>query len=133
MVKEIQRSKGPWVHRFAIRMFSCFLAILFYWLLGFLMHDINRIDGPSLPEIEEQYLDKDLQVKSKELDEKVKDIESEIKKIKTRKSNLGDGSRSLQQTIGQLIELQKLGKEKNVAMSPAEEEAFGESLSRRNL
>ena len=47
-------TKGPWIHRFSIRLFTLFLAVLVYWVLGFLVQDIESIPGPSYDAIEQR-------------------------------------------------------------------------------
>ena len=59
--------KGPWIHRFSIRLFTVILAILVFWVLGFLVEDIESIDGPQYNEIEKKHVDSELVEKEKEL------------------------------------------------------------------
>jgi len=51
------KPKGPWIHRFSIRLFTLFLAVLVYWVLGFLVQDIESIQGPSYTDIEQRHVD----------------------------------------------------------------------------
>ena len=38
--------RGTWWQRFLIWTFSVALALLFYWLLGFVLQDIGNLPGP---------------------------------------------------------------------------------------
>lgn len=123
------KSKGTWVHRFAIRVFTIALAVLIFWVLGFLVDDIRSIPGPDYDTIEKQHLDKDLVAKQRDLRQQVEDLARQIENQTEQQSIVGDSSRNLQQTIDQLIELQKLGMERNIAFSDTEQANFTSSLN----
>ena len=55
-----KKPKGPWIHRFSIRLFTVILAILVYWVLGFFVQDIESIEGPQYDVIEKTHLDQEL-------------------------------------------------------------------------
>ena len=42
------KSKGTWIHRFAIWLFTLALAVLVFWVLGFFVDDIRSVPGPDL-------------------------------------------------------------------------------------
>jgi predicted RNA-binding Zn-ribbon protein involved in translation (DUF1610 family) len=122
------KSKGPWLHRFAIQLFTLILAVLVFWVLGFFVSDIQSISGPDYTTIEKKHLDKALVAKRKALEEQVVDLTRQIENQKEKQRVVGDSSRNLQQTINQLIELQKLGIQKSIAFSDAEQANFTGSL-----
>ena len=62
------KSKGTWVHRFAIRLFTLVLAVLIFWVLGFFVDDIRSIRGPDYATIERKHLDKELVARRDALD-----------------------------------------------------------------
>ena len=123
------KSKGTWIHRFAIRLFTVALAVLVFWLLGFLVKDIRSIRGPSYDTIVNAHLDKGLVAKRSSLEKQAADLTRQIANQTERQRVLGDSSRNLQQTISQLIELQKLGMQKSVAFSETEQANFTNSLN----
>lgn len=43
-----QKTKGSWGVRFLILVLSIIFGVLFYWLLGFITHDIGTMKGPTL-------------------------------------------------------------------------------------
>lgn len=128
MTTEI-KSKGTWLHRFAIRLFTLVLAVLVFWVLGFFVEDIRSIKGPDYDAIEKKHLDKDLVAKRETLEKQVADLSRQIENHKEKQRVVGDSSHNLQQTINQLLELQKLGMQKNVAFSGTEQANFTSSLN----
>ena len=52
--------KGPWMHRFLVHLFTVVLAVLIYWLLGFMVDDIGTAPGPEYSKVEERMLDQNL-------------------------------------------------------------------------
>ena len=100
--------KGPWINRFATRFFAVVLAVLIYWLLGFLVEDIEDIRGPDYAKIEEKHVDKSLIGRQRELASQIKDLDRQVKNVAEEQSIVGDSSRNLQTTIHQLLELQRL-------------------------
>ncbi len=122
------KSKGTWYHRFAIRLFTLALAVLIFWILGFFVNDIRSIRGPDYSSIELKHLDKDLVAKRSALEKQIADLSLLIENQTEKQRVLGDSSRNLQQTINQLIELQKLGIQKSVTFSENEQANFTDSL-----
>ncbi len=122
-------SKGTWVHRFAIRLFTVAFAVLVYWVLGFFVEDIRSLPGPDYTAVEKKHLDKELLAKQESLAKQIAELARQIENQKEKQRVVGDSSRSLQQTIGQLLELQKLGMQKSVAFSTTEQENFTRSLN----
>jgi len=127
-MKTDAKSKGTWIHRFAIRLFTLVLAVLIFWVLGFFVDDIRSIRGPDYAAIEQKHLDKDLVAKRLTLERQVADLTRQIGNQAEKQRVVGDSSRNLQQTINQLIELQKLGMQKSIAFSETEQANFTSSL-----
>ena len=123
-MKSDAKSKGTWIHRFAIRLFTLALAVLIFWVLGFFVDDIRSIRGFDYATIEQKHLDKDLVAKRLALEKQVSEINRQIENQTEKQRVVGDGSRNLQQTINQLIELQKLGMQKSIAFSETEQANF---------
>lgn len=123
------KSKGTWLHRFAIRLFTIALAVLVFWVLGFLVDDIRSIKGPDYSAIEMKHLDKGLVSKSLALRKQIAELTRQIENQTEKQRVVGDSSRNLQQTINQLLELQKLGMQKSIVFSDAEQANFTTSLN----
>lgn len=124
-----QKPKGPWIHRFSIRLFTVILAVLIYWVLGFLVNDIASIKGPQYNEIEKNHVDQQLISKQKELSTDIFDIDRSINNKRDEMKIVSDSSRNLQETINQLIELQKLTIQKSLSLPKNEQVTLSESLS----
>ncbi len=124
-----QKSKGPWIHRFSIRFFTVILALLVYWMLGFLVEDIESIEGPQYGEIEKTYVDPQIVSKHKELQSEIGEVDRSIKNKRDEMKMVSDSSRNLQETINQLIELQKITVQKSAALPAKEQATLSASLS----
>jgi predicted RNA-binding Zn-ribbon protein involved in translation (DUF1610 family) len=124
-----QRPKGPWIHRFSIRLFTVILAVLVYWVLGFLVEDIESIKGPQYSEIEKKHVDQELLTQQKELKVAISEVDRSIHNKRDEMKIVSDSSRNLQKTINQLIELQKLTVQKSVSLPESEQATLSGSLS----
>lgn len=124
-----ERAKGTWIHRFAIRFFTVALAVLFFWLIGFFLADIRTIKGPDYPTVEKTHLDARLLEKQSHLERQIAWLAGEIENLAEKQRIIGDSSRSLQQTLSQIIELQKQGLQKNVAFTEKQQVNFSDSLN----
>jgi hypothetical protein len=124
-----QRPKGPWIHRLAIRLFTVILAVLIYWVLGFLVQDIQSIQGPDYGEIEKVHVDQGRVAKQKALAEGISDLDRDIQDKSDEMRIVSDSSQNLQKTINQLIELRKLTVEKSVSLPQAEQANLSGSLA----
>src|SRR3989304_9664874 len=129
MMKADVKSKGTWLHRFAIRLLTLVLAVLVFWVLGFFLEDIRSIRGPDYAAIERKHLDKDRVAKRETLDKQIADLTRQIENQTESQRVVGDSSRSLQQTINQLLELQRLGMQKSIPLSDTEQADFTSSLN----
>lgn len=122
-------SKGPWIHRFAIHCLTVFFAVLIYWLLGFLVDDIQSLQGPDFSSIEAKHLDRETLTTLESLSAEIAELTRQIEQQEGAQRRLEDSSQSLQQTLDQLLELQKLSLEKDAEFSHTEDENFTKSLS----
>ena len=124
-----QKTKGPWINRFATRLFTVALTVLIFWFLGFLVQDIKSIKGPLYSEIEKQHLDQSLVKKAETLGIEIEDLDRRIDNRNEEQRVVGDSSQNLQLTINQLIELQKLSIQKDISLSETEQSNLSTSLS----
>jgi len=105
------------------------LAVLVFWVLGFLVEDIQSIRGPDYSAIERKHLDKELVAKQAALEKQIAGLTHLIANQNEKQRVVGDSSRNLQQTINQLLELQKIGMQKSIAFSGPEQANFTSSLN----
>ncbi len=122
------KPRGPWIHRFSIWFFTCILAVLFYWVLGFIVRDIETIQGPQLTDIETKYVDSNLIRQRDNLQAAIAATDRNIKNKRGELEILAAGSRNLQETMNQLIELQKLRVQKSIEIPDTEQENISASL-----
>jgi predicted RNA-binding Zn-ribbon protein involved in translation (DUF1610 family) len=127
-MKNHAKSKGTWIHRFTIWLFTLVLAVLIFWVLGFFVDDIRSIRGPDYATIEQKHLDKALLTRQNELQRQIAGLTRQIENQTAKQRVVGDSSQSLQRTINQLIELQKLSVQKSIAFSETEQANFTSSL-----
>jgi hypothetical protein len=124
-----QKPKGPWVHRFSIRLFTVVLAVLVFWVLGFLVQDIESIEGPQYDTIEEKHVDKKLVETQKAVSSEIDRIDRDIADKRDEMKIVRDSSQSTQKTINQLLEVQKLAVQKAIALAETEQANLSVSLT----
>ncbi len=73
------------------------------------MDDTQSIPGLEYGDVQRKYLDSDLVAKNDEPGKRIADMSRQIENQAEKQRVVGDSSRNLQQTINQLIELQKIG------------------------
>ena len=124
-----QRRKAPWVHRFAIVLWTSVLAILIYWLLGFLVNDIQAIPGPNMDAILDKRVDPVLTGREIGLSEEIGRVDRSIADKRDEMRIVRDNSQNQQSTMNQLIQLRRLAVEKSAEVSEAEQENMSRSLA----
>jgi hypothetical protein len=128
-VPMVEKPKGPWFQRFLINFFTVVLAVLVFWVLGFLMEDIESISGPGYSDIESRFVDRGLVDRSKQLAGEIAGTARAIEAKRDEMKIISDSSSNLQGTINQLIELQRLSIEKSLSLPEAHSANLSESLA----
>jgi hypothetical protein len=123
-----QQARGPWIHRAAIRFFTVVLAVLVYWLLGFVVRDIGNLPGPDWSAIEEAHLDAGQVARRVELAREIGDLQRGLERLRDRQKILSAGTEGLKGTMDQLLDLQRLSLEKGVEVSAEEQATFRNTL-----
>ena len=121
---EKRQHKGPWTHRFLVRLFTIILAVLLYWTLDFVINDIGTWPGPVLSEVEQRLLDQGLVKQEVDLQQEITGAGRKIRERKTRQSILRDSTSNSQRTMNQLLDIRRLGLRKDVAPSKEEQKAL---------
>jgi hypothetical protein len=124
------RNKGPWTQRALVAVFGVALGLLVYWLLSFIVDDIATWPGPDYQVLEKQMLDPALGREQQEIETETEDIQAQISEREGRQNLLRDSTRSSEQTMNQLLEIHRLGLEKNVDPTEAEQQALAEAEQR---
>ena len=127
-MKKIENSKEPWLYRFLIKSFIIIFGILVFWILGFLLEDIEAIKGPRYNKVEKSYLDPDLIVKGRELKDQIENLTRKQIKNESEINIVKNSSQNLQNTINQLMALKKLALENSKVISKSEEKQLNKSV-----
>lgn len=128
-IAKSQQTKGTWWQRAIIRFLTFLLTLLIFWLLGFFVEDIRSIEGPKYADIEAEHLEPAWIETEKSLRLRISDLDRSIKNESEKQRVLGDGSHNLQQTLSQLLELQKLSVEKNATFSQNDQNNLTSTLN----
>lgn len=126
----ITQPKGPWTHRWLVRLFTVLFGVLVYWLLGFLMNDISTWPGPDYQALEDRMLDPQLVEESQSLAAQIEETERDIAAQQERQTILRESTDNAQTTMNQLLEFQRLGLQQGVTPTAEEQSALGASQQR---
>ena len=120
--------RGPVGHRFLVLVFSLGVSILAFWLLGYVLRDIDRMPGPNYETMVTEVLPVDLVDQQQRLADQRQENEIRKKDVSKRRDLLRQAVDNSQQTIGQLLELQRLSLEKEASLSEEQQAALAENL-----
>src|SRR5260221_3257952 len=119
--------RGPWLHRVGVVIFTALAGVLFFWLLGFVVDDIGAIQGPQLAEAEKGIVDPALVKQDEVISGKLEGVKHEIESLNARQTLLKDSTTSSQETMNQLLDVQKRNLEKGIAPTATEKATVAES------
>ena len=122
-----KKLKGPWVQLLGIIFLSLILGVLLFWLLGFITKDIGSLRGPDFSKVQQKYLDDELLSKQKSLKENLDGIRENIKNKREQQAILKDSTNNLQNTINQLLSIQKQNIERNLTLSDEQQQTLADS------
>ncbi len=122
-----KKIKGTWVQRFFIIFLSLVLGTLLFWLLGFVTEDIGSLRGPDFSKVRAKYVDAELVKKQKSLKETLSGIKTDIKNQQEQRKILKDGTDNLQNTINQLLSIQRQSIEKELDFPAENQQTLVES------
>lgn len=125
-----RRPHGPWTHRALVWGFSIALGFLIYWLLGFVVNDIATWPGPDYAALEKEQLEPALLREEEAIRIEERDNRTQTAALEKKQSLLRDSTQSSQQTMNQLLEIYRLGLEKNVEPTAEEQKALAEAEQR---
>ncbi len=98
-----------------------------FWLLGFITRDIDSLRGPDRSKVEEKYVDAELVERQKSLNGSLNDIRENIRNKQEQQRILKDSTNSLQNTINQLLSIQKQNIERGRDLSEQLQQTLAES------
>ncbi len=122
------KPRGPWFHRFLIWLFAIAVSVLSFWLLGYIIRDIDTIEGPDYQAIESSMLDTALVDRGETFSDEIDDTQRSIANLNERRLLLQNTINTSQQTMHQLLDLQRLSIEKGAELSDEQDSALTENL-----
>ncbi len=122
-----KKFKGPWLQRVSIIFLSLVLGVLLYWLLGFITKDIGSLRGPDFSKVQAEYVDDQLVKRQNSLKEELDIIRDNIGNKQEQQRILKDSTDSLQNTINQLLSIQKQNIERDRDLSGQQQQTLAES------
>jgi predicted RNA-binding Zn-ribbon protein involved in translation (DUF1610 family) len=121
------KREGPRFLRVLVIVFSCILGVLVYWFLDFAFDDINTLRGPDYATIESAHLDQAILQQEGGLDRELALVRTQMADVRERQALLRESTSTSQQTLNQLLEMQRVSLQKGVKPSEAELKAFNDS------
>lgn len=121
------KREGPRFLFVLVIVFSCILGVLVYWFLDFVFDDIESLRGPEYVLIERSHLDPATVQQEGGLDRGLAQIRSQMTDARDRQALLRESTSTSQQTLNQLLEMQRLSLQKGVKPSEAELKAFNDN------
>lgn len=122
------KPRGPWFHRFLIWLFAIAVSLLSFWLLGYIIRDIDTIEGPDYQTMESAMLDIALVDRRETLAHEIDDTQRSIANLNEQRVLLQNTINTSQQTMHQLLDLQRLSIEKRAELSEEQDSALTENL-----
>ena len=122
-----QKAKGSWGVRFFIVVLGVILGLLFFWLLSFVEGDIGTMKGPDWNVIRRQYVTKELDERQKSLSKEAESLKRKIQTQTEQQRLLSSSTDNLQNTMNQLLSIQKESLAKNVEFSEKSIQTLQES------
>jgi hypothetical protein len=122
------KPRGPWFHRFLIWLFAIGVSVLSFWLLGYIVRDIDAIQGPDYQAMESSMLDKAMVDRREMLSDEIGNTQRSIANLSEQQLLLKNTINTSQQTMHQLLDLQRLSIEKGTQLSGEQDSALTENL-----
>lgn len=126
-MSENKKLKGTWLQQFFIIVLGLILGVLLFWLLGFITKDIGTLPEPELSKVRAKYVDAKLVEKQKSLNETLTGMKENIRNWQEQQDILKDSTDNLQNTINQLLSIQKQSLEKGLVLSEESQQVLAES------
>jgi len=124
---EKKKFKGTRVQRFFVIFLGLLLGVLLFRLLGFLTNDIGSLRGPEFFKVQAKYVAPELAQKQKLLQESLDGVRQNARNRQKQQDILKEGVKNLQDTINQLLSIQKQNIERGRDLSTEQQQIFAES------
>ncbi len=113
-----QKAKGSWGLRFFVVVLGVILGFLFYWLLSFVEQDIGSIKRPEWEVIRREFVSQQTDDEKEQLQKEVARLNRKIDTLREQQRILTGSTSSLQNTMNQLLSIQKQYIEKGQEFPP---------------
>ncbi len=123
-----KKHHGSFMLRFMIFGFSVAVGVLAFWLLGYILRDIDRVQGPNYNQMLEAGLPKELQDERRALAAQLVEVKQQIASTEQRRRLTGQTTSDSQQTINQLLELKRNADQNATTLSDEQKQALTDSL-----
>ncbi|MEO9596154.1 hypothetical protein [Rhodopirellula bahusiensis] len=123
-----KKHRGSFMLRFMVFGFSVAVGLLAFWLLGYIVRDIDRVQGPNYNQMLDEGLPKKLQDERQLLAAQLVNLNQQIASTERRRKLTTQTTRDSQQTINQLLELKRNADENATSLSEGQQSALTDSL-----
>jgi predicted RNA-binding Zn-ribbon protein involved in translation (DUF1610 family) len=123
-----KKHRGSFALRLLIFGFSVAVGMLTFWLLGYLLRDIDRIEGPSYDQMLAADMPPGLQAQRVQVSNQLEALNRQIESTQQRRRLTGQTTDDTQETINQLLELKRLASEQQQPLSEEQQQALTENL-----
>jgi len=123
-----KQHRGSFALRLMILGFSLAVGVLTFWLLGYIIRDIDRIKGPDYDRMLQANLPPELLAEQQELTQTLTDLQRQFESTQERRRLIGQTIGDSQQTINQLLELKRAADQDPTQLDETQQQALTESL-----
>ena len=120
----------PRALRFASFFLSLLLASLFVWLLGFVLNDIDDLEGPAYRTVEAQHVDPDLTTRERDLSEQINVMKAGVRRQEELQDDLRRSMENAKQVMQQMMDLHRLALEQELPPTDADRSTLAEAQQR---
>ncbi len=125
---QAKKHKGSFTLRVMVFGFSAAVGVLAFWLLGYVLRDIDRVPGPDYNQMIEVGLPPELKAAQQDLAGQRERLERQVEATQERRSLMAQSTRDSQQTINQLLDLKRNSEESQTPLSEVQQQALTENL-----
>lgn len=120
--------RGSLTLRLMVFGFSGVVGVLTFWLLGYILRDVGRIQGPDYQKMLQAELPPELFAEQQELAQTFADLQQQLQATQERRRLVGQSIGDSQQTINQLLELKRSAEENQTPLDETQQQALTDSL-----
>ena len=125
-----RHTAGWWLPHLGIRLLGVLLGVFFFWLLGFVVTDIRTLPfSPSYQEFRKEQMEPGLEMGLQEARTSLEELQRSLRVLEGRQHMAQEGIRTLEATMRQLAEMQKLSIQKNAPLSSSGQENLETALN----